>query len=131
MNTKITVDQLTATVNRALKQYGDECRDIVDETAKKAADNAKKRLRNTSPKRARGGGKYAKSWNVQEDRSRLGSTYTVYSKQPGLPHLLENGHAKRNGTGWVNGRPHIAPAESAAVEAFETELTIKLGGAGV
>lgn len=126
---KIVAAELSKVVNEALRKYGDECRDIVEDTAKEVANGTRNRLRNTSPKRPKGG-KYAKGWQVTEEPSRLGKTYVVHNKKPGLPHLLENGHAKRNGTGWVNGKPHIAPAERAAVEEFQLKLASRLGGAG-
>lgn len=44
----------------------------------------------------------------------------AYSKMPGLPHLLEKGHAKVGG-GRVEGRTHIKPAADDGFEiAFET-----------
>lgn len=125
----IEAAELSKEVNKALREYGEDCREIVEDTAKEVAENAKKRLRAESPKSPKGG-KYAKGWNVQEEASRLGKTYIIYNKKPGLPHLLENGHATRNGAGWVNGITHIAPVEQDAVEEFQEKLADRLGGAG-
>lgn len=47
---------------------------------------------------------------------------------PGLPHLLEKGHAKVGG-GSVPGREHIAPAAEDAFEKLEEELEKGIGEA--
>ena len=46
---------------------------------------------------------------------------TVHSSIPGLPHLLEHGHANRGG-GRTSGQAHIAPAEQSGIEQLETEI---------
>ena len=52
----------------------------------------------------------------------MGAKATLYNaKVPGLPHLLEHGHAKRGG-GRVSGRVHIAPVEEELEKAFTQEL---------
>lgn len=69
-------------------------------------------------------GKYAKSWTFTVE-GRVIPKAIIYSKVPGLPHLIENGHAKRNG-GRVAGKVHIRPVEEAANEEFVRELERKL-----
>jgi len=65
-------------------------------------------LRANSPKKS---GAYAKGWSDKVEENAEGSyTGTVYNKNHyQLTHLLEKGHAKRNG-GRVQGIPHIEPA---------------------
>ena len=60
---------------------------------------------------------YAKSWATKKVTENSHSLQmTVHSKNRyQLAHLLEKGHAKRNG-GRVAGRPHIAPAEENGAE---------------
>ena len=52
----------------------------------------------------------------------------VYSKNRyQLAHLLEKGHAKRNG-GRVGGKAHIAPAEQHGIEQLEQDIERALHG---
>jgi len=66
-----------------------------------------------------GSGAYAKGWTSKFESKRLSSQGTIYNKDlPGLPHLLEHGHAMRGG-GRVPGRAHIAPVEEKLIKEFE------------
>ena len=72
---------------------------------------------------------YQKSWTYQVERNRLYSNGIIYSKQPGLPHLLEHGHVIRSGgrvTGQARAFPHIAPVAEKLVNEFEREVKNKL-----
>jgi hypothetical protein len=121
---KIKIDQLAQTVEKELEEY----RDLTAQQMKTAVNNAgntvKKQISATAPVKS---GRYAKSWRTKktaETSSRL--EVTVYSpSRYMLAHLLENGHAKRNG-GRVRAIPHIAPAEEAGEEKLMTDLKLAL-----
>ena len=68
----------------------------------------KKNIAENAPKRT---GEYAKSWTVTKTKETAnGMSVVVRSRNKyQIAHLLENGHAKRNG-GRVSAVPHIAPA---------------------
>ncbi len=120
MSKHIKIDQLEAEVMSSLKEYVDEAQDVVKDAVKKAGDEAKSKLQETSPKDR---GKYAKSWavkTVKESTSEM--DVVVHSrKMYGLTHLLEKGHAKRGG-GRVSPKVHIAPVEQEVTKKLEEEI---------
>ena len=91
--------------------------ETIDVAARKTASKAKRQIASASP----GTGKYAGAWAVKTERRRTGTTAIVYNKKPGLPHLLEHGHATRNG-GRTKAYVHIAPAEEAAIQEFQDQI---------
>ena len=66
-----------------------------------------------------GTGRYLSGWSARRDPMPGGEWEGhIYNKDlPGLPHLLEKGHAKVGG-GRVQGREHIAPAAKDTFEDF-------------
>ena len=78
-------------------------------------------------------GKYTKDWDVAQRDSRAGritgtESYSVHNKKHyQLTHLLQNGHASRNG-GRVKAYPHIDSAEEKAEKAATDYIEDKLGG---
>ena len=125
MGQRIKIDQLAAVVEKELKDYEEDAQDIVKRAVKKAGDDAKKELKEKSPKLT---GKYAKSWavkTVKESTSEL--DVVVHSRKLyGLTHLLENGHAKRGG-GRVQAKVHIKPVETDVTEKLEKDIKEGLG----
>ena len=111
----INAEELAEAVGKELNEYFDsisgEVKKAVQATAKECVAEIKQR----SPKRQKGSKEYSKSWAATEIYNRRGTIKIVIhnKKHYRLTHLLENGHAKRNG-GRVNGIPHIAPAEKNA-----------------
>lgn len=105
-------------LSKLLDQYKDVVQQAVDEAQEKAAKATVDELTASSPRDSRAGKKYYRGWTSQKK----GKSVTVYNKtKPSLTHLLENGHANRDGSR-TRAIPHIAPAEKTAAETFETAI---------
>ena len=111
---KVTIDTFPAEIQKILQKYGEDVEKntslVIDETAQKGAQL----LRSMSPVNPKGkqSGAYAKGWRVEKTGAsgRIVATANIYNTHPGLTHLLENGHALRQG-GRSPAIPHIAPVE--------------------
>ena len=123
---KIAANELADAVMSELAAYSEEALNRLEESFKKIAAEAAKRLRQSSPKRTGG---YAKSWTKNVTRSEHGVTARAYNRKfYNLTYLLELGHAKAGG-GRVAGTPHIEPVQewagdkalAASAAAFEKE----------
>lgn len=125
MSKKITINNLGSAIEDALSEYGDEVTADVKAVTKSMAQVGVRALKSESKSSFGGTGRYAKGWTYATRTERLSAGTTIYNKLPGLPHLLENGHAKRNG-GRVDGTVHIAPVEKELAEKFEKEILSKL-----
>lgn len=109
-----------AAIAEALAEYDQEIADatkrITDQVAKEAVDALKK----SSPKLT---GSYRKGWRKKQSyadkRTKRDTVYNETDYQ--LTHLLEHGHASRNG-GRVRAIQHIAPVEQAAIEALQERI---------
>ncbi len=73
-------------------------------------------------------GGYAKSIRYRVKGEGSGVQGHVYSTKPGLPHLLEKGHAKVGG-GKTRAVEHIAPAADDGFELTEQVILATLGAA--
>lgn len=117
----IRTDQLAAEVNAILEEYQGTVQEVLEEAVDATAKEVVSELKATSPKRT---GAYASGWTQQKKTGKRGRAYgrVAYNKTHyRLTHLLEYGHATRNG-GRTTAQPHIAPAEQKAVENFERRL---------
>lgn len=122
MAKKIPVDRLSAEINKILTEYGNEVQENVDDAARRVTKAGAKAVRGNAQSTFRVGNgekNYAKGWTSKFETGRLSAQGIIYNKDlPGLPHLLEHGHANRNG-GRTPGRAHIAPVEQKIIEDFE------------
>ena len=106
------IEGLSDAIVKALAEYTDEVEKGLEVEKKTVAEKAVQVLEATSPKGATGD--YAKGWTT----SNINGKQVVHNKTDyQLTHLLEYGHAKRNG-GRVAGKPHIRPVEEKAVNDF-------------
>lgn len=105
-----------------LADYGDHAVKVLNEEAEKSGEACAKALRKRSPKGSSKRKPYRNGWTCRMvNRKGSGGTIktaVVHNKnKPQIAHLLEYGHAKRNG-GKVDGTPHIRPAEAEYTEEF-------------
>ena len=102
-----------------LEEYALGIENGVEEVADKVTKKGAKTLKATSPKRRP---KYFAGWQVTKQPLGVSSIYIIHNaKYPGLPHLLEFGHATVNG-GRTMAQPHIKPVEVSINEEFEKEV---------
>lgn len=120
MGKTVSIDGLADAVMEELTEYSK----LADETMRKAVKDAGKTVKDSIKESAPTKfGKYAKSWSVKNTKvTSHALEVTVYSKNRyQLAHLLEHGHAKRNG-GRTRAIVHIAPAEQKGIEQLEREI---------
>ncbi len=120
MGQTVQIGELADAVMETLEEYADLAAEDVKQAVRDAGEMVKKEIRANAPKDT---GDYAKSWAVKKKKETSSSlTLTVHSKNRyQLAHLLEYGHAKRNG-GRVEGKAHIAPAEEKGIRQLEEEI---------
>ena len=123
---KTTVGNMAEAIMKELDEYSELASDSVKTAVKDAAKTVKTEISANAPVRT---GKYKKSWTTKTtDESSNSLHITVHSKNRyQIAHLLEHGHAKRNG-GRVRAIPHIAPAEEIGVEQLERDIKSALEG---
>lgn len=116
MSNSIKPEELEKAITEYLENYSEDIEEDVEDTTNTVVKEAKQELVQTSPRSgiARKT-KYYKGWAIKNGgRTRKGKYYSkvIWNKTNyQLTHLLENGHHKRDGTGWVEGQPHIAKVQ--------------------
>ena len=122
----VSIANMAKAIEKSMVDYSRLTNSAMKEAVTQASKLAKTEISRTAPKDT---GKYRKSWSVKKLKETHNSLhFTIFSKSRyRITHLLENGHAKRNG-GRVQGIKHIGPAEDLAVRSLEQKLVKKLNG---
>lgn len=123
---KVTLDTFSTELKKILDEYADEVTENVQEVTKKVARKGAQAVKNESLNTFKDvhlkKGRYGSGWTTTVETGRFSAQGIIYNKKyPGLPHLLEHGHAMRGG-GRVLGKAHIAPVEKKIVEMYEKEI---------
>lgn len=130
---KATIDGLDKVISSELEDWATgDLRNAINEGLEEAAEAAEKMLKQGGQYQERTG-KYTKDWTHGQRSSRASAitglnSYSVYNKKHyQLTHLLENGHASRNG-GRVKAFPHIAAVNDAVGELAASKIKRKVEG---
>lgn len=111
---RVSVDGMAEAITQSMAEYADLSNEVMKRSVTEVSWFVKKDIQANAPVRT---GKYKKSWaakKVQEDANSL--TMVIHSRDRyQIAHLLEHGHARRNGNR-VAAIPHIAPAEQWGAE---------------
>lgn len=122
MASRVKPGDFADAISKILEEYHNELDQDVGKAVQSVAKAGAKQLKANSRSSFGGTGRYASGWTVTKEKDRILHTSVIHNRLPGLPHLLEHGHAKRGG-GRTEGTTHIAPVEQAVIEQFEKELT--------
>ena len=125
MSKNIKVDELEDALKKYLDEYGENIEEGVKEATDTITKEAVKEIRKTSPRRKKTRKTpYYKGWTKQVGKQNKGKyTVKIHNKTNyQLTHLLEFGHATRNGKR-TKAIPHIRPLEEKYSKLYEEKLT--------
>jgi hypothetical protein len=122
----VGVNGFSRAVSEMLSDWDEDVMEAVNAAAKETADEAAKALHSAGE--FGGTGRYKKGWTVTaKRRNRRDTEQIVHNKtQYQLTHLLEFGHATRNG-GRTKEFPHIGKVADKVPEIFERKLRDMIG----
>lgn len=125
MSKGIKPEELQEALNDYLENYVEDITDGVKETTDTLTKEAVQELKQTSPRNTGTRDEpYYKGWRKQKGKENRGRyTIKIHNKTNyQLTHLLEFGHATRNG-GRTKAIPHIRPVEEKYKKLYEQKIT--------
>lgn len=106
---------LSSELEIILMDFRNGTEEAIEKVANEVADEAIEKLKSTSPKKRP---KYYMGWG----KKKVNKAVVICNKKyPGLTHLLEHGHATRNG-GRARAIPHIKPVEDFVIKSYQDKL---------
>lgn len=125
MSGSISGENLEKAIESILSEYGDEVSHVLGDVIKDVAKDSVKDLKAFNQGR-KPWEHYPEGWTYKIEKGRLGIEGVVHNKDHyQLTHLLEFGHAKRNG-GRTAAFPHIAEVNDYAQKEVLKRLEEKL-----
>lgn len=118
------------TIESMLQDYEKDITLITQKAVEDVSKEAVQKLKKNSPRGRTG--QYGRSWALQKGKNykRVVFESTVYSKVPGLPHLLEKKHRivdRNNKThGYSEPKVHIQPVDDWAATELMRRITTKI-----
>lgn len=126
MAQKVKADKLDTAIRKALQEYAEDETVSIKVLSRTFAKKGAQAVKNAAKSTFGGTGEYAKGWTSTFEEGRYSAQGIIHNKAvPGLPHLLEHGHANRGG-GRTPGRVHIAPVEEKLVSEFEKAVRAEI-----
>lgn len=125
---RIRPEQLEGEIEKILSEFNGEIEDNLEIITAQVAKKGVQALK-TKAKETFNGNRYWKSWTSTKEKYKHYVSVVIHSKMPGMPHLLEHGHALVLGgrkVGRVDGRDHIATVEEELIKNYEEEVISKL-----
>lgn len=129
MRKRIRLDQLGTELEKTFKKFDEDLRLENINVMRRVCSNGAAAVRDSSASVITP--RYARGWGYKTEQDRFQVRGWIYHQQaPGLPHLLEHGHAMPQG-GRVAGRPHIAPVADELEQKFVDETIRGIGEVSV
>lgn len=114
-----------------IETYSKDVTEGITKIAGEVGKDTKEKIRDGISSQGIKGTTYSKSWTVKKEIGKNFVHITVHATKPHwrLTHLLENGHATRDG-GNTRKFPHIKPAEDFANAEFEARVKTLIENGG-
>ncbi len=117
----VSIDNIANEIARQLRTYTNEVEAEVEVIKERVSKDAVSELKTTSPKLT---GSYRKGWR----KKKVGNKVIIHNQTDyQLTHLLEKGHANKNG-GRTPAKVHIQPVEEKVIEEFLNDVERAIRG---